>query len=475
MDLNLLISMIANIARQHGLVLPPYQIPSQHFNSDLSHVHHSPTFDKGNLSPYPSSVDHSIHSQYNSSIINDLTIEIKELKNTLLDKLSSQEKVIFFAMCPSFSSSHISPYNSIHGPHNASDIKTLTKKMEEMKNCLSYLKGISSHVPSNPNPPCNPPYYEPNPNPLSIIPPPQNPNPIMTLSSSPPTTSSPSPPTTSSPKPPTMSSPPRQGYFTSLLARLKIQHNVSQSPKATPPVPSQDLPSKHDVSPLDLSISPSHHSTIPQDSSIPLSPSSDSPPNQDQDITPTTHITDSIPSSALPSIDIPLHEKVSSTPFTNTPPCQDPIILSPDSISSTPTYDDPLTMLYDLLSPHDSIPSTSSYDSSPFHDPLLELYDILSCQDQSTPSHSSTPSIPSHELIPSHNPLVPLNDPLPSQDQYTPASTFHDPSPSHDPIIPHDSPHNPTPSHDPIMPIQSPHEPYTPRLASCVENSKYPL
>ena len=144
--------MVDNIARQHGLVPPAYQIPPQHFNSNLSHVHYSSTFDKGNPTSYLSPADNSIHSQYNSSVINDLAIEIEELKNTLLSKMSPQEKVIFFAMCPSFSSSHIPPYNSIYGQHNPTNISTLTKKAEELRNYLSCFKDTSPHVPSNPNP-----------------------------------------------------------------------------------------------------------------------------------------------------------------------------------------------------------------------------------------------------------------------------------------------------------------------------------
>ena len=104
---------------------------------------------------------------------------------------------------------------------------------------------------------------------------------------------------------------------------------ASQSPKVTPPIPSHDLPPKHDVtdssSPLDLSTSPSHCSTISQDLSIPPTPSHESLPNQDQDIPCTTHLTDSIPSHKLASLDPPLHEEVPSTPSTNTHPCQDQI------------------------------------------------------------------------------------------------------------------------------------------------------
>ena len=155
MDSNPLFQIIDNLARQHGLVppvQPAYQIQPQHFNFNPSHVHYSSTFDKGNPASYPSPAYNSIHSQYNFSDINDLAIAIEELKNTFLDKISPQEKVIFFAICHSFSSSHIPPYNSIHGPHNSSNINTLAKKMEEMKNYFSCFKDTSPHVPSNPNP-----------------------------------------------------------------------------------------------------------------------------------------------------------------------------------------------------------------------------------------------------------------------------------------------------------------------------------
>ena len=152
MDLNLLNQMVDNLQRQYGvlpLVQPAYQIHPQHFNSNPSHVHYSTTFYKGNPPPYPSPTYNSIHSQYNSSDTNDLAMAIEELKNTILSKISPQQQATFFAMCPSFSSSHIPPYNSIHGPHNSSNINTLAKKAEELKNYLSCFHGISPHVPSN--------------------------------------------------------------------------------------------------------------------------------------------------------------------------------------------------------------------------------------------------------------------------------------------------------------------------------------
>ena len=175
MDPNLLNQMVDNLQRQYGVIppfQPTYQIHPNHFisNSNPSHVHYSSTFDKGHPPHYPSPTYDSIHSPHNSSNTNTLAKEIEELKNTILSIASPQEKATFFAMCPSFS---------------------------------------SPHVPSNPNPSCNSPHFEPNvkshhPNPLPIVPPSHNPN---------------------SPK---TSSPPCSRFFSpKFLAKCKIQNKVS--------------------------------------------------------------------------------------------------------------------------------------------------------------------------------------------------------------------------------------------------------
>ena len=85
--------MVDNLARQYGAVpffKPTYPIHPQPFvsNPNPSYVHYSSTFDKGNLAPYPSPTYNSIHSQYNSSDINDLAMAIEGLKNTLLSIIS---------------------------------------------------------------------------------------------------------------------------------------------------------------------------------------------------------------------------------------------------------------------------------------------------------------------------------------------------------------------------------------------------
>ena len=188
MDSNPLLQMIDNLARQHGLI-PPVQ-PTYQIHPHPSHVHYSSTFDKWSPPHYPSTTYTSIHIPHNSSNTNDLAKEIEELKNIILSIESPQEKATFFAMCPSFS---------------------------------------RPNVPSNPNPPWNFPYFEPNvnnhhPKPLPLVPPPHNCN------------------------PPKTSSPPRSRFFSpEFLAKCKEQDERSQSPKVILPIPSQDLPPKHDV------------------------------------------------------------------------------------------------------------------------------------------------------------------------------------------------------------------------------------
>lgn len=125
-------------------------------NPNPSHIPYYSTFDKGNPPHYPSSTYNS--SPHNSSNINVIAKEFEELKNYVfsLSNGGQKQKSTFQNICS------LPPYFQVDNPH----------------------------VPSNPNPPCNSPYFELNvqkhhPNPLPMPQPPHNPNPPKSTSSPP--------------------------------------------------------------------------------------------------------------------------------------------------------------------------------------------------------------------------------------------------------------------------------------------------